>query len=76
MALLAGSVLLQLALGLLFGHAYDMPILMATGYLVATGQNPYLAQDLSGLFHNSAFRGLTSVGYPRLGRWSSGASTV
>jgi hypothetical protein len=63
-ALLAGSVLLQLVLGLLFGHAYDMPIFMATGYLAATGQNPYLAQDLSGLFHNNAFRSLTSVGYP------------
>lgn len=63
-ALLAGSVLLQLVLGLLFGHAYDMPIFMATGYLVATGQNPYLAQDLSGLFHSNAFRSLTSVGYP------------
>jgi hypothetical protein len=63
-ALLTGSVLLQLALGVLFGHAYDMPIFMATGYLAATGQNPYLAHDLSGVFHNSAFRGLTSVGYP------------
>lgn len=63
-AVLAGSVLVQLTLGLLFGHAYDMPIFMATGYLAATGQNPYIAQDLSGLFHNSAFRGLTSVGYP------------
>jgi hypothetical protein len=64
MTLLAGSVLMQLVLGLLFGHAHDMPIFMATGYLVATGQNPYLAQDLSGLFDNSAFRGLTSIGYP------------
>lgn len=62
--LLAGSVLLQLTLGLLFGHAYDMPIFMATGYLVATGQNPYLAQNLSSVFRNSAFQGLTSVGYP------------
>jgi Gpi18-like mannosyltransferase len=62
--LLAGSVLMQLVLGMLFGHAHDMPIFMATGYLVATGQNPYLAQDLSGLFHNSAFSGLTSIGYP------------
>lgn len=64
LALLAGSLLLQLILGLFFGHVYDMPIFMATGYLVGTGQNPYLAQDLSGLFHNSAFSGLTSVGYP------------
>jgi hypothetical protein len=64
LALLSGSILLQLVLGLLLGHAYDMPIFMATGYLVATGQNPYVAQDLSGMFHNQAFRGLTSVGYP------------
>ncbi len=62
--LLAASVLLQLVMGLLFGHAYDMPIFMATGYLAATGQNPYLAQDLSGVFHLGAFRGLTSIGYP------------
>jgi len=64
MALLGGSVLLQLGLGLLFGHAYDMPIFMATGYLVATGQNPYIAQNLSSVFRNSAFQGLTSIGYP------------
>jgi hypothetical protein len=58
------SVLLQLALGILFGHYYDMRIFMATGYLVSNGQNPYVAQDLTSVFQNSAFQGMTSVGYP------------
>jgi Gpi18-like mannosyltransferase len=58
------SLFLQLVLGLFFGHAYDMRIFMATGYLVATGQNPYIAQDLTSVFHNDLFRGMTSIGYP------------
>src|SRR5512143_2663854 len=62
--ILASSVLLQIALALFFGDAYDMRIFMATGYLVGTGQNPYIAQDLSAVFHNSAFQGITSFGYP------------
>ncbi|HEY6073615.1 MAG TPA: glycosyltransferase 87 family protein [Anaerolineales bacterium] len=62
--LLSLSVLLQVALALCFGHAYDTRIFMATGYLVGTGQNPYVAQDLSAIFHNSAFQGLTTLGYP------------
>jgi len=58
------SVLLQFALGIFFGHSYDMRIYMATGYLVGSGQNPYIAQDLTALFHNGSFQGMTSVGYP------------
>ncbi len=58
------SIPLQLALALLFGHYYDMRIFMATGYLVGTGQNPYVAQDLTAVFNNSSFQGMTSVGYP------------
>ena len=58
------SVLLQLALGILFGHSYDMRIFMATGYLVGSGQNPYVAQDLTAVFQNNSFQGMTSVGYP------------
>ena len=58
------SILLQLILGLFFGHAYDIKIFMATGYLVATGQNPYILPDLRAVFHNPAFYGLTSIGYP------------
>ena len=58
------SLVLQIGLGLFFGHAYDQRIYMATGYLVGTGQNPYIPQDLVSVFHNSAFQGMTSVGYP------------
>ena len=58
------AIILHLTLGIFFGHSYDMRIFMATGYLVSSGQNPYIAQDLSGVFQNSAFQGMTSVGYP------------
>jgi len=61
---LLSSFLLQLILGLLFGHAYDQRINMATGYLVASGQDPYIPLDLSGIFHNPAFQGMTTIGYP------------
>ena len=63
-AVLLLSILLQLVLGLLFGHAYDMRIYLATGYLVSHGANPYIAQDLRDVFQNSSFQGMTSVGYP------------
>jgi hypothetical protein len=62
--LLGSSLVLQVVLGLFLGHAYDMRIFMATGYLVGTGRNPYLVQDVSAFFHNSAFQGITSFGYP------------
>ena len=62
--LVGSSILLQLLLALFLGHAYDMRIFMATGYLAGTGQNPYLAQDLSAVFHNPTFGGITSFGYP------------
>ena len=62
--LLASSIILQIVLALFFGHAYDTRIFMATGYLVGTGQNPYIAQDLSAVFRNSAFQGITTFGYP------------
>ena len=61
--LLLLSIILQFVIGLLFGHYYDIRISMATGYLVGTGQNPYVAQDLTALFHNNLFQGMTSVGY-------------
>jgi hypothetical protein len=61
---LLASLLLQLGLGLFFGHAVDIRISMATGYLVATGQNPYVAQNLTQVFANPAFQGMTSIGYP------------
>ncbi len=62
--LLASSIIVQIVLALFFGDAYDMRIFMSTGYLVGTGQNPYVAQDLSTVFHNSIFHGITSFGYP------------
>lgn len=37
---------------------------MGTGYLVGSGQNPYVGQDLSAVFHHVGFRTLTTVGYP------------
>lgn len=61
---LLASLLLQLVVGLLFGHVYDERISMATGYLVASGQDPYIAQDLTQVFNNPAFQGMTSIGYP------------
>jgi hypothetical protein len=61
---LLASIVLQMVLGLFFGHAYDMRISMATGYLVATGQDPYIAQNLTSVFDNQAFKGMTSIGYP------------
>jgi Gpi18-like mannosyltransferase len=62
--LLISSIILQIVLALLFGHAYDTRIFMATGFLVGTGQNPYIAQNLSAVFHNSTFQGITTLGYP------------
>lgn len=58
------SLAIQLVLGALFGHQYDIRIFMATGHLVGSGQNPYIAQDLSAVFHNLAFQNITTVGYP------------
>jgi Gpi18-like mannosyltransferase len=62
--LLAGSILLQLGLAYFLGHAYDMRIILSTGYEVGNGMNPYMAQDLSAVFHNSTFQGITTLGYP------------
>jgi hypothetical protein len=62
--LLPLSIILQSVLGILFGHVYDQRIYMATGYLVGTGQNPYIPQDLTAVFHNPFFQGMTSIGYP------------
>lgn len=58
------SILLQLALGLLFGHANDTRIFMATGYLVGSGRDPYVALNLSRVFSHAGFSVIASVGYP------------
>ena len=64
MAVLLLSIAVQLLLGLLFGHVYDIRIFMAAGHQVAVGANPYLPADLSAVFHNPTFQGITTVGYP------------
>lgn len=51
-------------LALLFGHAYDTRVFMSAGYLVGTGQNPYVGQDLMAAFPHAGFDALTTVGYP------------
>lgn len=58
------SITLQSILALFFGNLYDMRINMATGYWVAAGHNPYVAQDLSAVFHNELFRNFYTIGYP------------
>jgi hypothetical protein len=58
------SILIQLVLGYFFGHAYDLKIFMATGYMVANGRDPYILPNLTAVFNNPAFQGLSSIGYP------------
>ena len=58
------SILIQLVLGYFFGHAYDIKIFMATGYMVANGRDPYILPNLTGVFHNPAFQTMSSIGYP------------
>ena len=58
------SIALQLPLALLLGHSYDMRIFMATGYLVGTGHDPYVAQNLSAVFPHIDFHAMTAIGYP------------
>jgi hypothetical protein len=64
LSLLAASIFLQAGLAFFFGHAYDMRIFMTTGYLVGTGQDPYVARNLSAVFHDTSFQGITTLGYP------------
>jgi hypothetical protein len=54
----------QLVLAVLFGHSYDTRVFLGTGYLVGTGQNPYVGQDLSAVFQHVGFQALTTIGYP------------
>jgi Gpi18-like mannosyltransferase len=64
LAYLLASILIQLLLGYFFGHDYDIKIFMATGYMVANGLDPYVLPNLSAVFHNPAFQGMSSIGYP------------
>jgi len=62
--LLPLSIGVQLLLAFFFGNLYDMRTSMAAGYIAATGGNPYIAQDLSAVFHNGLFSTFTTIGYP------------
>jgi hypothetical protein len=62
--LLLLSIVLQVALAVAFGHSYDSRVFMAAGYLVGHGQDPYIARDLSAVFHHPLFDVMTTVGYP------------
>ena len=63
--LLTLAVLVQLALAAVPLHrSYDRTAFEAAGYLVATGHSPYLARDLSAVFHSAAFHDFASIGYP------------
>jgi len=59
------SLVIQVPLGIFLGHAYDEKIFMATGYLVASGLNPYQPHTVVNIFHSSLFAGvIPSIGYP------------
>jgi hypothetical protein len=62
--LLAAGVVLQLVLAALFAHAYDVRVFLGAGYLVGTGHTPYVARDLSSVFHHAFFNLRTAIGYP------------
>jgi hypothetical protein len=58
------SIAVQLALGLFLGHSRDMRLFMSAGYLVGTGHSPYVARDLTAVFHHISFKAVSTVGYP------------
>ncbi len=62
--LLALSIGLQLVLAALLGHSYDTKVFLATGYLAGGGHDPYVAQNVIGVFHHTGFSVIDSVGYP------------
>lgn len=64
LTLLVVAVVLQLALATVFGHSGDMRMTMAAGYLVGTGHSPYIAQDLTAVFHHVGFDMRPTIGYP------------
>ena len=62
--LLVLSIVLQLCLAAFLGHSYDTRVSMGAGYLVGTGQNPYVPQDLRPVFRHVGFSLMTTIGYP------------
>ena len=64
-ALVLLSLLIQVPLGIFLGHAYDEKIFMATGYLVASGLNPYQPHTIVNIFPSTLFAGvIPGIGYP------------
>ena len=62
--LLALSVLIQIGLAAVLGHSRDTRLFMTAGYLVGTGHSPYVARDLTAVFHHAGFLSISVVGYP------------
>jgi hypothetical protein len=62
--ILVGSVALQVALAVVLGHSRDTRLFMAAGYLVGSGHSPYVAQDLTAVFHHVSFKAISTIGYP------------
>ncbi|HMK95488.1 MAG TPA: hypothetical protein VK536_08850 [Candidatus Limnocylindrales bacterium] len=59
------SLLIQVPLGIFLGHAYDEKIFMTTGYLAASGLNPYQPHTIVNIFPSTLFAGvIPSIGYP------------
>src|SRR3972149_3473221 len=61
------SFLVQISLAIFLGHYYDTKVSMATGFLVASGRNPYQQFDVSNVFPNPLLGGVAPIiGYPPL----------
>jgi hypothetical protein len=61
------SLLLQVPLAVFLGHFYDDRVVMATGYLVSSGFNPYAPFNFAGIFPAHVISGyLPAIGYPLL----------
>ncbi len=59
------SLLIQVPLAVFLGHQYDEKVFMVTGYLVASGLNPYHPYIGANIFHTPLFVGvIPSIGYP------------
>ena len=56
---------IQLAIGAFTAHPYDGRVFMATGYLVAHGNSPYVPTNVSKIFGSSLFPDpVPGIGYP------------
>lgn len=56
---------IQLALGAFTAHPYDGRVFLATGYLVAHGNSPYVSSSVSDVFGSPLFPDpVSGIGYP------------